>query len=225
MADRTDHPEAAHGMTIQEMQPTLPLARTQKRAAGELLARAFHSDPSFVFTIPDPVRRQEVLSWLFERLVAAVMDWGRVLTTPSLAGVALWLGPERQSLPTWRLVRSGLTLFPLVCGWSAFRRFTALARWSELLHRRTLRGRHWYLFAMGVEPSCQRLGVGTVLLNSVLPIADAEGLPCYLDTTNLANIGYYERFGFVAAGEETFVTARGTELTIWGMVRHPQRGW
>ncbi|MCR4438379.1 MAG: GNAT family N-acetyltransferase [bacterium] len=209
-------------MLRQETPETFTLTQTQRKPASELLARAFHADPAFVFTIPDPVRRQEVLPWLFERLLTSVLDCGSVLTTPSLAAVALWLGPERPSLPAWTLVRNGLVFLPLVCGFSAFLRFMAVAKGSERLHQRTLGGRHWYLFAMGVEPSHQRHGVGRQLLDSMLLGADAEGLPCYLDTTNRANIGYYERHGFVVAGKEKVAAARGTELTIWAMVRHPR---
>ena len=54
----------------------------------------------------------------------------------------------------------------------------------------------WYLQALGVDPRVQRRGVGTLLMTPALAEADDAGLPCYLQTSDPANIDYYRRFGF-----------------------------
>ncbi|MGZ5348523.1 MAG: GNAT family N-acetyltransferase, partial [Solirubrobacterales bacterium] len=42
----------------------------------------------------------------------------------------------------------------------------------------------------------QRSGAGTALIRPGLERADAEGMPCYLETQRRSNIPFYERFGF-----------------------------
>jgi len=198
----------------------VPLHASQAEAAGELLAKAFQSDPAFVLAFSDPIRRRRALCWLFARLVRCACTCGRVLTTTTLAGVALWLGPDRQALPPWQLLRAGFGAFPFVCGWSAFLRFIRLAQHSQRLHSRAVHGRHWYLFALAVDPGRQRQGIGKALLRHLLTEADASGLPCYLDTTNQANLAYYAELGFALVGEQKVPVAQ-SELTIWAMVRSP----
>jgi ribosomal protein S18 acetylase RimI-like enzyme len=55
---------------------------------------------------------------------------------------------------------------------------------------------HWYLAVLGTDPSFQRTGAGTALLDPVLARIDAEGLPAYLETQKEANLAWYGRFGF-----------------------------
>ena len=55
---------------------------------------------------------------------------------------------------------------------------------------------HWYLAVLGTDPSFQRTGAGTALLEPVLARVDAEGLPAYLETQKEANLAWYGRFGF-----------------------------
>ena len=54
----------------------------------------------------------------------------------------------------------------------------------------------WYLQAMGVHPRAQRQGVGSRLMTAGIALADEDQLPCYLQTSDPANVQYYERFGF-----------------------------
>ena len=56
---------------------------------------------------------------------------------------------------------------------------------------------HWYLETMGVDPAGQRKGIGRQLLEPVLEIADRDRVDCYLETADRANVGFYERNGFV----------------------------
>lgn len=198
-----------------------PLHPSQVKSAAVVLARAFQSDPAFLYVVPQAERRESALVWLFARLVSATLEAGLVLSTNPLSGVALWLGPERHELPVITLLKNGMALLPLVLGWSCFRRFLALGRCTQRLHRTTLRSPHLSLFALGVDPERQRQGVGSALLAPVLAEADAKCLPCYLDTANPANLAYYARFGFDLASKSR--VSKGEPLALWAMVRMPKR--
>ena len=74
-----------------------------------------------------------------------------------------------------------------------FRRFT---RYGSNTDRAHPRDPHWYLEVLGVRPEAQRSGLGSRLIRPVLERADRERLPCYLETSDPANVPYYERFDF-----------------------------
>ncbi len=61
---------------------------------------------------------------------------------------------------------------------------------------------------------------GVALIRQVLARADAEGLPCYLESANPRNLPFYKRHGFevVVEGE-----LPGEGPPLWTMKREPVR--
>ena len=76
----------------------------------------------------------------------------------------------------------------------------------------------WYLDTIGVEPSEQRTGLGTALLDLMLERIDEDALPSFLDTSAPDNLGYYERFGFRVTAESKLPNG----IPLWGMTRQPR---
>jgi ribosomal protein S18 acetylase RimI-like enzyme len=197
----------------------IPLFSSQIKKAAAVMARAFHNDPFFTFVLPEPVRRRRILPWLFERTISYGQRYGKVYTTASLEGIALWLGPEKPTLAWMGTLLTGLFLMPLKLSWRELNLSIRLAKIADQLHKRSVIGRHWYLLGLGVEPSLQGQGVGGTLLQPVLASADRERLVCYLDTNNALNIPFYERAGFIVAGQARYSQASpGT----WCMRREPE---
>jgi GNAT superfamily N-acetyltransferase len=60
---------------------------------------------------------------------------------------------------------------------------------------------HWYLNVVSTLPSRQGQGLGAAVLRPILEHADADGMPCYLESTNPRNRTLYYRQGFEAMGE------------------------
>ena len=60
---------------------------------------------------------------------------------------------------------------------------------------------HWYLNVLSTLPSRQGQGLGSAILKPVLEEADAEGLPCYLESSNPRNVSLYLRHGFTETGQ------------------------
>jgi GNAT superfamily N-acetyltransferase len=85
----------------------------------------------------------------------------------------------------------------------------------------------WYLEAMGVHPRAQRRGVGSRLITPVLTLADESGLPCYLQTSDPANIEYYRRYGFEVSQPSIETIPDGPRyigMTRPASARHPGTG-
>jgi GNAT superfamily N-acetyltransferase len=196
----------------------VPLAASQVKQAAAVMSRAFFEDPFFTFVFPRSERCRRILPWIFERTLSHGLRRGRVLTTSTLEGVALWLGPHKTNLGAWEALLSGLFLMPILLGWRELQNSLRLNRLAAQLHKQTVAGRHWYLVSLGVEPSLQGRGVAGVLLQPVLALADWEALPCYLETNNETNLPFYEHYGFAVAGH---VQSRSGDPRTWAMLRKP----
>jgi ribosomal protein S18 acetylase RimI-like enzyme len=207
------------GRDVSAQKIGIPLLSAQVKQAALVMARAFIDDPFFSFVHPNILRRRRVLPWLFERTIGYGQRYGKVYTTPSLEGVAMWLGPEKPALALVGTLLTGLFLLPLKVTWGELVRSIRLARSAEALHKKSVTGRHWYLLGLGVEPSRQGRGVGSALLKPILALADRERLVCYLDTNNAMNIPFYERGGFTVAGHTHFSP---TGPDTWSMRRQPR---
>jgi ribosomal protein S18 acetylase RimI-like enzyme len=59
----------------------------------------------------------------------------------------------------------------------------------------------WHLTFLAVDPFQQGNGFGTALLQETLRRVDEAGMVAALESTNIANVPLYERFGFEVTGE------------------------
>lgn len=78
---------------------------------------------------------------------------------------------------------------------------------------------HWYLATLGVDPTSQGQGQGTLLVREGLDRADSDGVEAYLETETEANVRFYERFGFGVVEE---IASKRLEGPIWLMARLPR---
>jgi ribosomal protein S18 acetylase RimI-like enzyme len=193
----------------------------QLQRACALLARAFHEDPLMIFVAPDGRRRARLLPGFFEMTVRYCLRYGVVYTTPELEGVACWLPPGNTTPTLGRILSVGIHVSPLLLGLSGLRRIGLTERYAAQVHERLMRGPHWYLWALGVDPACQGRGVGSALLTVVLQEAARQGQPCYLETQNARNVGYYEHHGFRVVSAEEIPGSRG--LQMWAMLHEGTR--
>jgi ribosomal protein S18 acetylase RimI-like enzyme len=202
-----DEPEVAE-LLREEEQPD----------ASALLARAFRDNPGMVAVLnsEEPSRRAALLGRLMPVFVGAYAKHGSawvVRDGERLAGVALLLPPD--GYPPSFALQAQLTggvirrMPPL----SALRLGVA----DALLKRRHLRGRHHYLFMLGVEPELQGRGHGGRLLRTLSAQADRDGLPCYLETDRESSMRLYTSHGFAVMRQETLSYARN--LQLWLMQR------
>lgn len=147
-----------------------------------------------------------------------------------VAGVAIWYPPGSTPgappAPTLAaaLVAPGtrvLSLFGSVLGglWRDRRALLRLIAGRTAAAATAGRGPSWYLAVLGTDPDQRGRGVARRLLERTLERCDAEGLPAWLETTEEATTGLYERFGF-----ETIRAVPGGAVLpgIWVMRRAPQ---
>jgi ribosomal protein S18 acetylase RimI-like enzyme len=196
------------------------LARNQVGEAGQVLARAFHEDPFWVWLLPDESRRSRVVPWAMGVAARFGHRYGDVhATAGKVQGAAIWFVPGKFPLSLVRQMLSGWILAPLKLGRADFGRFMSAVNHLEHLHKRDAPPRHWYLRLLGVDPPRQGQGLGSGLIRPVLARADAEPLPCYLETVTARNVPFYQRLGFEVVVEG--VLPKGGPH-FWTMKREPK---
>jgi hypothetical protein len=184
-----------------------------------ILSRTLHDEPNFTFVIPDEQQRRAVLPWFFRTLaIRASQVWGEIYTTETINGGALWISPG-LAYTFGRLLRTGMLTAPFRLGWASLRRCMSLSERLEAVHKSLARGPHWYLMALGVEPSVTRPAIAGVLIEPVLSRADSDALPCYLETFNESSLSFYLKRGFRIAGAGRI--PRGGP-NFWALLRDPQ---
>ena len=163
-------------------------------AVTDVLVDAFAADPvqQWLFAPaadPDAGRRA-----LFEIFVEDYFWLGHthvVADAGGVAGAALWAPPDREVLRGDRVQELLDALTPHL-GDEVLPRLGELARTHE--HRPT--EPHLYLGILGVAPDRQSRGLGADLLAPVLADCDRSGLLAHLESSNVANLAFYERHGF-----------------------------
>jgi GNAT superfamily N-acetyltransferase len=196
----------------------IPLSPSQKEKAGAIIVKAFQNDPLGPYITPDATRLAYFLSWFGNTALTLGGKFGKVYTTPTMAGVAVWFPPGHSELSLWSMLRNGI-LPPFKVGLTALRRFLALMDFASRVHCAYVPEKHWYLLVLVVDPASQGQGMGGRLIQPILARADAEGLPCYLETSNPQAVPFYEKHAFKAIYHGKIP---GSNVSFWGIKREPR---
>lgn len=180
-------------------------------ALVETLAQAFQTDPALSWVLPDPGHRARALRGLFRTLVPADVRAGVALRAADDEAAALWRAPGRAHSGGMEFLR---TVVPLVASFGMALPRGLKVQGSIDAHRP--QGRFWYLHYVGVRPDHQGKGHGGRIIRAQTAVADAEALPCWLETATPENVSLYERLGFVTQAEWD---VPGGGPHFWGMMR------
>jgi ribosomal protein S18 acetylase RimI-like enzyme len=182
------------------------LSAAQIKSLGAVLARAFHDDPLPVFVAPSERRRPAILRAYLSPVAPDAIPFGHAYAAVDVAGastgvhgVAAWLPPGAYPPSVRRQLRQLPGLVRIVA--LAPRRMPFVLALLTEIERMHPKDDHWYLALLAVDPSRQGQGIGRRLLAPALARADADGLPCYLETTKAANIAWYRVAGFDVVDE------------------------
>ena len=181
-----------------------------------LLGRAFASDPFFRYLAGSaPERGQRMRDGWTAILQHASAGLTATWTTDDRAGAAIWIPPGRAASSALDQL-SMLPALARLTGWRRLRQTSAALEALEDRRRAHAPAPHWYLSALGVEPERQGEGIGSALLVPALAQADADEVPCYLETAVGRNVLLYERHGFDVVEE---LILPNTDVHGWLMLR------
>lgn len=197
----------------------VPLTTSQVEQAAAVLARAFQHAPDMKYFIGDDTRMLDKAALRFYKaVIRAGLLYGEVYTTPAMDGVAVWVSPENTDFSFGSLFRTGLLAAVLSVGLRPSVRFMSSASYVEKLQKKAISGPRWVLVFLGVEAEQRGKGIGGVLIQPTLARADADGVPCYVESADERNLSFYNRHGFEVI-EHGQVPNSGPQ--VWVMVREP----
>jgi len=179
------------------------------------MARTFLDDPVTSHIFRNEARREAGLRAYFgTQMKADYLPFGGCYTAEGYAGSAIW-APAGKPLQT--VLAGMLTMLPVLPYVIANMRTTF--QLLTLIESKHPREPHWYLASLGTAVEQQGKGVGGALMRPVLDHCDAEGIPCYLESSKERNLPFYRRHGFEVVEE---VPLPGDGPSLWTMWREPQ---
>ncbi len=185
-----------------------------------VLARAFQHDPLMNFLYPNSATLPDSPARFYQATLRMGLAYGEVHTTPIMEGVAVWISPGNADFGFGPLLRCGFVTAVLLAGLRSLGRFMRMANYMEKVNKPILARPHWHLMMIGIQPSRQGQGLGSTLLQPMLDRADAEEIPCMLESGNERNLPFYQRHGFEVAAHHQ-IPKGGPE--VWVMVREPRQ--
>jgi ribosomal protein S18 acetylase RimI-like enzyme len=200
-------------------QPALPIIRRATAddvtAMAAQMARTFLDDPVTSHIFRNEARREAGLRAYFgTQMKADYLPFGGCYTAEGYAGSAIWAPAGK---PLQKVLAGMLTMLPVLPYVIANMRTTF--QLLTLIESKHPRQPHWYLASLGTAVEQQGKGVGGALMRPVLDHCDAEGLPCYLESSKERNVPFYRRHGFEVVEE---VPLPGNGPSLWTMWREPQ---
>lgn len=184
--------------------------------AGHVLARAFRDNPGMLAVMRDdpPHVRQRLLDRAMTAYAEAFRRYGRVdvARDPSgtIVATALSFAPRAFPPPFRFQLITGRGFLP-----GGPRRIVRALRVDSWMKKRHIAEPHWYLNMLGVLPEHQGRGHGTTLMRALNARADADRVPCYLETDKESNIRIYERHGYRVTDRQTAPLG----VIVWFMQR------
>ena len=104
------------------------LDKLYQAEAASILAKAFHTDPLFMYVIRNDTKREKELFWLMRKIVDYSLLYGKAYTTPSRDGCICWLPPGQTKLTLIRIFRTGFQAIVFKFGITAYKRFNDMVR-------------------------------------------------------------------------------------------------
>jgi len=186
------------------------IAPTEQARAIAVEVMAFCADPVVRWCLPDPQKYIEDFARYVEAFMAPSFAHDTVDVAGDFAGIAFWLpaGVEVDFDAITEVSRE-VTV--------PSRRDELESLWEQMDAYHPAEP-HWYLAKIAVDPSCQSCGIGSALLLYRLRHCDALGVPAYVESSNPANLSFYERHGFEPLGS----IQAGSSPPICPMLRSPR---
>ena len=169
--------------------PTIKTATSSDSAAVfDALTLAFCADPVMRWLFPHPSKFLKHFPELMRHFGANSFSNASAHYVDGFAGAALWLPPN----VTFDADAIGALMLRTVDEKQHADLFTIFNQMPEYHPHEP----HWYLAAIGIDPSRQNQGQGAALIQHALRICDRNHESAYLESSNPRNISFYRKHGF-----------------------------
>jgi GNAT superfamily N-acetyltransferase len=187
---------------------------TSAGVLSQVIADTFADLAVSRWLIPDPADRHRVFPDYFRLSVEHALADGIVCTTPGQDAVALWLPASETPAPPPEDYDERLAA--ITGPW--IDRFRTFDQALEVRHPAGFA--HHHLAMLAVRPDRQGQGIGSALLRAHHAALDHDGIPAYLEASDLRTRRLYRAHGYADCGAPlTFPGA-----VMYPMARQPRPG-
>jgi len=197
------------------------LSLSDVNKAVEILSRAFHEDPLWLYLTSNEQKRKKWQKKFFKTLILLQFGSVEILgVSMPLEGVALWEFPDTPIVSLKeifnRMIKSGI--ISLTFSSFIFKIFKVTKVFSKIqeLHNKYAPESHYYLSSIAVQPESQGKGLASVLINFILDKADSKYISAYTETVTPRNVSFYQHFGFKIMEKYDFPKKN---LSVWSLYR------
>ncbi len=184
---------------------------------ARLLAESLFDDPLQCWLFPDERARLATSARMFRRLLKPKIAAGlvRVIrdTVGEIASAAVWTPPHPPAPSRGEHYAESFFM-----RWTYGKRIHEVRRGFTALANRHPREPYWYLQALATAPEQRGLGHAARLLEEQMYACSAANELIALETSQLTNVAYYEKFGFQVADELMLEPG----LPVWLLCRPAQ---
>lgn len=161
------------------------------------LADAFMDDPMMAWIYPDEASRVEHMPRFMRSALDIGFPHGHVYAVGGSSGAAVWAPPDVELFDDAAIT----DMFTMLAKQIGSRSDEVGAGLLAINEHHPHDEPHFYLFVLGTTRAQQGGGLGSSLMTEVLDRCDRQGLPAYLESSNIRNVPFYERHGFKVVTE------------------------
>ena len=197
-----------------------PIQAEDVSKAVKVLKNAFEGDPLWSKVFNDDPHPEQSLTSFFTIPILYGLVFGKVYApSKEIEGVAIWVPGKKSYMTMLRLIRCKALSHGIKIGRSTMKNMSVFSKKVEPDRKKRMKGKEYtYLTAIGVDPSFQGKGYGTLLINNIKEESDQLGHDLYLETESEENVTFYEKRGFHMLQK---VHLEKLGVPIWQMLRPP----
>jgi ribosomal protein S18 acetylase RimI-like enzyme len=181
------------------------LNKKDTEKASIILGKSFFNYPVFEYLLLEEGKRKKNISKLIWFLINCGIMYGDVYApSENLEGISIWYRSVQLNIPVSGFIKADFLNPMLSLRKSTIDNFKELGSVKEKQRNEIMAGEYCFLDMIGVEPSQRNLGYAGLMIKNQLSKIDKSNLPCYLETGNMDNIGFYKQYGFNTVHQYSF---------------------
>lgn len=173
---------------------------SDKNTVVDILAQSFKDNKSVNYIVKQDAHREQRIKKLMDYSFDVCKSFGRVVLSEKKEACALIVYPDKKK-PTLKSIVWDLKLITNCIGITGVSK--AMAREGRIKKLQPTEPLY-YLWFIGVHPTLQNQGIGSVLLGEIIKDAETQNRKLCLETSTEKNIPWYEKFGFKIYNELDF---------------------
>jgi len=181
-----------------EINSLYKLTRDDVERGSTILRDAYIDYPTFRYIFPEINDRKKKLRYVMSFFLKCGLLHGEVIApSKNIESVSIWYKSMDLSFGLNSLLKAGLISTIYSLNIKSFIKFKNTGDAKRVNRDKLLEKEYYLLDVIGTDPSFEKKGYARLLIDTMLEKIDKERMNCFLETSNVKNINYYDKYGFI----------------------------